>query len=149
MGRACIIVNADLSSDAEVSALVPGLLADLSSLPNQRIDILLNCAGIQRRHPAHQFPTKDFQTVIQVNLATVFTLSRDIGAYFIGNQIHGRIINLASVLSFQGGVNVPAYAASKGAVVQLTKALSNEWAGKGIGVNAIAPGYIDTDMTSG
>ncbi|CUS08678.1 unnamed protein product [Tuber aestivum] len=146
MGRACTIVNADLSSDAEVSALVPGLVADPSSLPNQRIDILLNCAGIQRRHPSHQFPTKDFQAVIQVNLATVFTICRDIGAYFIGNQIHGRIINVASLLSFQGGLTVSAYAASKGAVLQLTKALSNEWAGKGIGVNAIAPGYIATEM---
>jgi len=108
--------------------------------------LLLNCAGIQSRHPSHEFPSSDWNAVLQTNLNTVFTLCRDIGAYWIANGIRGRIINVASLLSFQGGLTVPAYAASKGGVLQLTKALSNEWAGKGIGVNAIAPGYIATDM---
>jgi len=89
--------------------------------------------------------------VLQVNLTTVFTLCRDFGAYLLSkepdsNGRRGSVINVASLLSFQGGLTVPAYAASKGGVAQLTKALSNEWASKGISVNAIAPGYIDTDM---
>ncbi len=92
--------------------------------------------------------------VIQVNLTTVFTLSRDIGAHMLTLPVstitgrRGSIINFASLLTFQGGLTVPAYAASKGAVAQLTKALSNEWASKGITVNAIAPGYIETDMNT-
>jgi len=89
-----------------------------------------------------------------VNLTTVFTLCRDIGAHMLSNNPHalsekrGSIINVASLLSFQGGITAPAYAASKGGVAQLTKALSNEWAGKGINVNAIAPGYIATEMNT-
>jgi 2-dehydro-3-deoxy-D-gluconate 5-dehydrogenase len=113
--------------------------------------ILLTCAGIQKRHPAHQFPLEDWKTVMQVNLTTVFILCRDFGSYLLskptptlGNK--GSIINVASLLTFQGGITVPAYAASKGGIGQLTKALSNEWASKGVNVNAIAPGYIDTDM---
>ncbi|KAJ9304537.1 hypothetical protein DTO217A2_5905 [Paecilomyces variotii] len=93
------------------------------------------------------------QKVLQVNLTSVFTLSRDFGAYLLSRDEsefpsgrRGSVINVASLLSFQGGITVPAYAASKGGVAQLTKALSNEWVSKGITVNAIAPGYIDTDM---
>ena len=104
--------------------------------------ILVTCAGIQRRHPAHQFPDQDWNEVLQVNLTTVFTLDRDFGAYLLAKPAptsgsRGSIINVASLLTFQGGIMVPAYAASKGGVGQLTKALSNEWAGKGIQVNAI------------
>jgi 2-deoxy-D-gluconate 3-dehydrogenase len=91
--------------------------------------------------------------VLQVNLTTVFQLCRDVGAHMLAQETpalpgsrRGSIINVASLLSFQGGITVPAYAASKGGVAQLTKALSNEWAAKGISVNAIAPGYIATDM---
>ena len=113
--------------------------------------ILLTCAGIQKRHPAHQFPVDDWNSVLQVNLTTVFTLCRDFGAYLLTKPTptsgtRGNIINVASLLTFQGGITVPAYAASKGGVAQLTKALSNEWSPKGIQVNAIAPGYIATDM---
>ena len=115
------------------------------------MDILLTSAGVQKRHQAHQFPNDDWDWVVQVNLTAVFTLCRDFGAHLLskpapasGNR--GSIINIASLLTFQGGITVPAYAASKGGVGQLTKALSNEWAGQGINVNAIAPGYIDTDM---
>jgi 2-deoxy-D-gluconate 3-dehydrogenase len=120
---------------------------------NLRIDILLNCAGIQRRHQSHNFPDEDWNEVLQVNLTTVFTLCREIGAHMLTNipdssGRRGVIINIASLLSFQGGLTVPAYAASKGGVAQLTKALSNEWASKGINVNAIAPGYIATEMNT-
>ena len=129
--------------------LTPAILQDVS-----RIDILLNCGGIQRRHPSHEFPSDDWNEVLQVNLTTVFTLCRDVGAHMLAQEPHlttgkrGSIINVASLLSFQGGITVPAYAASKGGVAQLTKALSNEWASKGITVNGIAPGYIVTEMNT-
>jgi len=153
-----------LASDEEVSGLTARILKD-----SHPIDILVSCAGIQRRHPSHLFPKKDWDEVsnkipsfvvqafntlskvLQVNLSTVFTLCRDVGAYMLSREPdpagnRGKIINVASLLSFQGGLTVPAYAAAKGGVAQLTKALSNEWASKGINVNAIAPGYIATDM---
>jgi 2-deoxy-D-gluconate 3-dehydrogenase len=147
LGRKATIYTADLSSNDSVSALVPSILAD-----GHRIHILLNCGGIQKRHPAHQFPDNDWQSVLQVNLTSVFTLCRDVGAHMLSQPAdlplsrRGAIINIASLLTFQGGITVPAYAASKGGVGQLTKALSNEWAKQGISVNAIAPGYIATDM---
>ncbi|MCJ1237916.1 hypothetical protein MMC14_005903 [Varicellaria rhodocarpa] len=152
------IYQADLSLPSSVSTLIPRILAD-----GHTIHILLNAAGIQIRHPSATFPTDDWSTVLQVNLSTVFTLCRDVGAHMLAtprsscetsphHHHHrrrcGSIINVASLLSFQGGFTVPAYAASKGGVAQLTKALSNEWAGKGISVNAIAPGYIATEMNT-
>lgn len=148
LGRKATIYTADLTLPQSVKALIPKVLAD-----GHRIDILLNCAGIQIRHPAHEFPDEDWDAVLQVNLNAVFTVCRDVGAHMLSRDAdaHGRrgsIINVASLLSFQGGLNVPAYAASKGGVAQLTKALSNQWAGQGISVNAIAPGYIATDMNS-
>lgn len=108
----------------------------------------MTCAGIQRRHPSHEFPLGDWNQVLQVNLSTVFTLCRDFGAYMLTRPgpHRGSVINIASLVSFSGGLTVPAYASAKGGVAQLTKALSNEWASKGINVNAIAPGYINTDM---
>ncbi|KAF2190874.1 NAD(P)-binding protein [Zopfia rhizophila CBS 207.26] len=149
LGRRAQIYTADLSSPTSISALIPTILAD-----GHKIHILLNCGGIQRRHPAHQFPNNDWEAVLQVNLNSVFMLCRDAGAHMLaqdpslpGNR-RGSIINVASLLSFQGGITVPAYAASKGGVAQLTKALSNEWASKGISVNAIAPGYIATEMNT-
>lgn len=146
LGRKVHIHTADLSIKSSVEELVPRLLNDGHS-----IDILLNCGGIQRRHPAHEFPSDDWDEVLQVNLSAVFILCREVGAHMLSRDPdqHGRrgaVINVASLLSFQGGITVPAYAASKGGVAQLTKALSNEWASKGISVNAIAPGYIATDM---
>lgn len=113
-----------------------------------RIDILVNNAGMILRHDAVQFPLEDWQKVIQVNLTSVFQLSQLVGSSIIEKKSTGKIINIASLLSFQGGIRVPAYAASKGGVAQLTKALANEWAPFGIQVNAIAPGYISTDNTS-
>ncbi|KAI5370830.1 Putative short-chain dehydrogenase/reductase SDR, NAD(P)-binding domain superfamily [Septoria linicola] len=148
LGRKAQIYIADLSSNDSMKALVPKVLKD-----GHQIDVLLNCGGIQRRHPAHQFPDEDWNEVMQVNLNAVFTLCRDVGAHMLSRDadLHGRrgsIINVASLLTFQGGINVPAYAASKGGVGQLTKALSNQWASQGITVNAIAPGYIATEMNT-
>ncbi|KAJ4333561.1 hypothetical protein N0V87_007498 [Didymella glomerata] len=147
LGRKATIYTADLSSNSSVTELTPKILAD-----GHRIHILLNCGGIQKRHPAHQFPDSDWNAVLQVNLTSVFTLCRDVGAHMLSSPAdlalnrRGSIINVASLLTFQGGITVPAYAASKGGVGQLTKALSNEWTSKGVSVNAIAPGYIATDM---
>lgn len=148
LGRKCTIYTADLSSKSSIGGLVSRVEAD-----GHKISILLNCGGIQRRHPSHQFPDEDWEEVIQVNLSTVFTLCRDVGAHMLARDPdstgrRGSIINIASLLSFQGGITVPAYAASKGGVAQLTKALSNEWVSKGINVNAIAPGYIATEMNT-
>jgi 2-dehydro-3-deoxy-D-gluconate 5-dehydrogenase len=146
LGRKATIVTADLSDQDSVAKIIPDLVK-----AGHDMHILITCAGIQKRHPAHQFPVDDWNGVLQVNLTTVFTLCRDFGAYLLSKPkptsgSRGAIINVASLLTFQGGITVPAYAASKGGVGQLTKALSNEWAKEGINVNAIAPGYIDTDM---
>ncbi|KAF2256799.1 NAD(P)-binding protein [Trematosphaeria pertusa] len=150
LGRHAQIYVCDLSTPSSVSALIPTILKD-----GHKIRILLNCGGIQKRHPAHQFPDADWSAVLQVNLTSVFTLCRDVGAHMLSQPAatlpgarRGAIINVASLLSFQGGFTVPAYAAAKGGVAQLTKALSNEWASKGINVNAIAPGYIATEMNT-
>lgn len=110
-------------------------------------DILVNNAGIIRRANAVEYSDEDWNTVFQVNLHSLWKLSQCVGRALIESKRPGKIINLASLLSFQGGITVPAYAASKGAVAQLTKALANEWASHGINVNAIAPGYIRTDNT--
>src|SRR5438034_2922021 len=111
-----------------------------------RLDILVNNAGTIRRAPAVDYSEEDWAVVIEVNLSSVFRLSQLAGRQMIA-QGKGKIINIASLLSFQGGITVPAYAASKGGVAQLTKALANEWAGKGVNVNAIAPGYMRTENT--
>jgi len=111
-----------------------------------KLDILVNNAGTIRRAPATEYSEDDWQTVIEVNLSSVFRLSQLAGRHMI-ERGRGKILNIASLLSFQGGITVPAYAASKGAVAQLTKALANEWAGRGVNVNAIAPGYMRTNNT--
>lgn len=111
------------------------------------VDVLVNNAGTQARHPAADFPLADWDAVLQVNLRAVFQLCQTFGRPMLERGA-GSIVNLASLLSFQGGFTVPAYAASKGAVAQLTKALCNEWAGRGVRVNAVAPGYMATDMNA-
>ena len=109
-------------------------------------DILVNNAGIMRRGPVDTFSWEDWKAVIDVNLNAVFVLTQAIGRHML-ERGYGKIINTASLMSFQGGIRVPAYAASKGGLAQLTKAFANEWAGRGVNVNAIAPGYIATDLT--
>lgn len=111
------------------------------------IDILVNNAGIIRRSPAAEYSADDWRDVIEINLNAVFRLSQLAGRHMLA-QGGGKIINVASLLSFQGGILVPAYAAAKGAVAQLTKAMANEWAARNINVNAIAPGYMVTDNTA-
>jgi 2-deoxy-D-gluconate 3-dehydrogenase len=113
-----------------------------------RIDILVNNAGTIRRAPAAQYSDEDWDRVIETNLTSAFRLARAAGRFMLESGRGGKIINVASLLSFQGGITVPAYAAAKGGLAQLTKALANEWAAKGINVNAIAPGYMETDVTT-
>jgi 2-deoxy-D-gluconate 3-dehydrogenase len=114
----------------------------------ERVDILVNNAGTIHRDAAEQFRLEDWQRVLQVNLTSVFQLSQLVGRDLLSRKAGGKIINIASLLSFQGGIRVPAYAASKGGVAQLTKALANEWAPHDIQVNAIAPGYFATTNTA-
>lgn len=135
LGRKATIYTADLSSHSDISTLTKRILED-----GHDISILVNCAGIQRRHPAENFPDEDWNEVLQVNLNTVWTLCRDVGKYMLGREgsHKGSIVNIASLVSFQGGLNVPAYASAKGGVAQLTKALSNQWAGRGVQVNAVS-----------
>ena len=113
-----------------------------------RLDILINNAGIIRRAPAVEYTNVDWAAVLEVNLTSVFRLCQLAGKHMIDSERGGKIVNIASLLSFQGGVTVPAYAASKGGVAQLTKALANEWAKHRINVNAIAPGYMRTANTA-
>ena len=115
-------------------------------LEKNRIDILVNNAGIIHREPAADHADAEWHRVMNVNIHAVFALSQEIGNQMIANG-GGKIVNIASLLSFQGGINVPGYTTSKHAVAGLTKALANEWAGKNIQVNAIAPGYISTNNT--
>ena len=110
------------------------------------IDILVNNAGTIRRSPAAEHPEEDWKEIIDVNLSSVFRLTQHAGRHML-KRGSGKIINIASLLTFQGGIMVPSYAAAKGGVGQLTKAFANEWASKGVNVNAIAPGYMDTDNT--
>ncbi|WP_432494248.1 glucose 1-dehydrogenase [Kineococcus auxinigenes] len=127
---------------ADASAVEAAARAVLDA---HRVDVLVNNAGAQERHPAVDFPLQAFDRVLDVNLRAVFQLCQLFGRPML-ERGEGRVVNVASLLSFQGGLTVPAYAASKGAVAQLTKALCNEWAGRGVGVNAVAPGYMATDM---
>lgn len=135
-------VTGDLNDAAAVEAVFHQALEKLDG----QIDILVNCAGAQHRAPALEFPLEKFDEVMNVNNRTVFIMSKLAAANMMPRG-HGKIINIASMQSFFGIPNTPAYAASKGAVAQLTKALGNEWISKGINVNALAPGWIATKLT--
>ena len=141
LGREVRFVALDLADSGAIATAVQQVLA------TQQVDILVNNAGTQDRYPAVDFPLEAWDAVLDVNLRAVFQLCQLFGRPML-ERGEGKIVNLASLLSFQGGMTVPAYAASKGAVAQLTKALCNEWASRGVNVNAVAPGYMDTDMNT-
>ena len=141
-GRRAAIIGADLSSVAPVQEVVDRTLSELG-----RLDILVNNAGIIRRADALEFSEDDWDAVIDTNLKSVFFLCQAAARHMV-SEGRGKIINIASMLSFQGGIRVPSYTASKSGVAGLTKLLANEWASKGINVNAIAPGYIATNNTA-
>ncbi len=140
-GAKHIELTADLRNPEIAPTLIEQTVRGLGS-----IDILINNAGIIKRAPAAETPLSDWMEVLETNLTSVFQLSQAAGRHML-EQGSGKIINIASLLAFQGGILVPAYAAAKGGLGQLTKALANEWAAKNINVNAIAPGYMDTDNT--
>ena len=141
LGRAVHFYPLDLADGDAIAATAEQVLAE------HRVDVLVNNAGTQDRHPAVDFPLDSWDRIIDINLRAVFQLCQIFGRPML-DRGEGKVVNLASLLSFQGGLTVPAYAASKGAVAQLTKALCNEWAGKGVNVNAVAPGYMATDMNT-
>ncbi len=141
-GGESIAISGDLSKTESPHALVREVIGRFGG-----IDILVNNAGTIIRHAAEEYPLADWMTVLQVNLTSVFQLSQLVATDMMHRGQGGKIVNIASLLSFQGGIRVPAYAASKGGVAQLTKALANEWASRGINVNAIAPGYMRTENT--
>ena len=141
-GFRCHGIQADLSRIDELEGVFSRAVDALGGL-----DIIVNGAGVQRRYRSEEFPTAEWDFVINVNLNSVWKLCQLAGRHFLENE-GGKIINIASMLSFLGGYTVAAYAASKGGVAQLTKALSNEWAGKNININALAPGYMATALNT-
>lgn len=141
LGRRFLSINADLSSTGPVERIVTEAETTLGP-----IDILVNNAGIIRRADAVDFTEEDWDAVLDVNLKTVFFLTQRVGRGMIARG-GGKVINIASLLSFQGGVRVASYTAAKSGLAGLTHILANEWAAKGVNVNAIAPGYFDTNNT--
>jgi len=142
-GRKTFYFSADLADAKTHPELIGRTISEFGS-----VDILVNNAGVIRRAPASEYSAEFWDELISVNLTAVFHLSQLAGRHMLGRGTGGKILNIASLLSFQGGILVPAYAAAKGGVAQLTKALANEWASKRINVNAIAPGYMATDNTT-
>jgi 2-deoxy-D-gluconate 3-dehydrogenase len=141
MGRRAATLVVDLMRMESIDSVVNMAIAEFG-----KIDILINNAGIIRRAPAIEFTEKDWDDVMMLNAKTVFFLTRAVARDMMKRK-YGKVISIASLLAFQGGITVPSYAASKGAVAQITKALANEWAPHGITVNAIAPGYMATNNT--
>ena len=141
LGRECLPLTADFA-DRKAVADLAARLTDLG----RPVDILVNNAGTIARTPAAEHSDADWDHIIAVDLSSQFTLTREIGRRMLEHG-QGKIIFTASVLSFQGGINVPGYAAAKSGIAGLTRALANEWAGRGVNVNAIVPGYVETDTT--
>jgi 2-dehydro-3-deoxy-D-gluconate 5-dehydrogenase len=141
-GRRCLFVEAALETIAPVDSIVAEIESELGP-----IDILVNNAGTIRRNDALDFSEADWDAVVDTNLKTAFFLAQAVARSMIAAQRKGKIINIASLLSFQGGIRVASYTASKSGLLGLTRLLANEWAAKGVNVNAIAPGYFETNNT--
>ncbi|MDR7194303.1 2-dehydro-3-deoxy-D-gluconate 5-dehydrogenase KduD [Luteimonas terrae] len=142
LGRKFVAIEANLTSIEPVARLLRETLDGLGG-----VDILVNNAGLIRRADAVDFSEQDWDDVMNVNIKSAFFLSQAVGRHFIA-QGSGKIINIASMLSFQGGIRVASYTASKSGIAGITRLLANEWAGKGVNINAIAPGYMATDNTA-
>lgn len=142
LGRRFTAIQADLSRQDEIEDIVTQAVAAMG-----RVDILVNNAGTIRRADALSFSEKDWDDVMNLNLKSVFFLSQAVARQFIQQGDGGKIVNIASMLSFQGGIRVPSYTASKSGVLGITRLMANEWAGHRINVNAIAPGYMATNNT--
>jgi len=142
LGRRFFAIRADLSQQTAIDSIVGQAVAEMG-----RVNILVNNAGTIRREDALSFSEKDWDDVMNLNLKSVFFLSQAVARQFIQQGQGGKIINIASMLSFQGGIRVPSYTASKSGVLGITRLLANEWAHHGINVNAIAPGYMATNNT--
>ena len=140
LGRKCDVIACDAADRDSVTKAVG------EALSRHEVSILLNAAGIQRRFNAEDFAFEAYDAVLRTNLDATFATCREVGAHWLNKGQKGVIINVGSLASFQGGVRMAAYAASKGGVLMLTKALSNEWSGRGIRVNSVIPGYIATDI---
>ncbi|TDK27181.1 2-dehydro-3-deoxy-D-gluconate 5-dehydrogenase KduD [Luteimonas aestuarii] len=142
LGRSFLHIQANLISIEPIARVVQETLDGLGGL-----DILVNNAGLIRRADAVDFSEQDWDDVMNVNIKSAFFMSQAAGRHFIA-QGRGKVINIASMLSFQGGIRVPSYTASKSGIAGITRLLANEWAGKGVNINAIAPGYMATDNTA-
>ncbi|MCK5914703.1 MAG: 2-dehydro-3-deoxy-D-gluconate 5-dehydrogenase KduD, partial [Deltaproteobacteria bacterium] len=142
LGRKFVGIKADLSSTQPIQGIIDQAVETFG-----RIDILVNNAGIIRRDESLDFTEEDWDAVMNVNLKSLFFLSQAVARQFVKQESRGKIVNIASMLSFQGGIRVPSYTASKSGVMGLTRLLACEWAQHNINVNAIAPGYMATDNT--
>jgi len=143
LGRRCITIEANLMSIEPIQSVIDQTVAELG-----KVDILVNNAGIIRREDAVEFSEKNWDDVMNINLKTVFFFCQAVANQFMKQGTGGKIINIASMLSFQGGIRVPSYTASKSGIKGITMLMANEWAKHGINTNAIAPGYMATDNTA-
>ena len=143
LGRKFLSLKADVSKIDELPQLIDQAVTTFG-----HVDILVNNAGIIRREDAIKFSEKDWDDVMNINVKSVFFMSQTVAKQFIAQGTGGKIINIASMLSYQGGIRVPSYTASKSGVMGITRLMANEWAKEGINVNAIAPGYMATNNTA-